>query len=55
MISLQELILLESTRVNKFSKILKQIDRPSGSRVAGLGVYRPIRIVKNNEIIHKID
>ena len=55
MISLQELILLESTRVNKFSKILKQIDRPSGSRVAGVGVYRPIRIVKNNEIIHKID
>ena len=55
MISLQELILLESTRVNKSSKILKQIDRPSGSRVAGVGVYRPIRIVKNNEIIHKID
>jgi 3-oxoacyl-[acyl-carrier-protein] synthase-3 len=49
------LILLESTRVNKSSKILKQIDRPSGSRVAGVGVYRPIRIVKNNEIIHKID
>jgi 3-oxoacyl-[acyl-carrier-protein] synthase-3 len=41
--------------VNKSSKILKQIDRPSGSRVAGVGVYRPIRIVKNNEIIHKID
>jgi 3-oxoacyl-[acyl-carrier-protein] synthase-3 len=55
MISLQELILLESTRVNKSSKMLKQIDRPSGSRVAGVGVYRPIRIVKNNEIIHKID
>jgi 3-oxoacyl-[acyl-carrier-protein] synthase-3 len=55
MISLQDLILLESTRVNKSSKILKQIDRPSGSRVAGVGVYRPIRIVKNNEIIHKID
>jgi 3-oxoacyl-[acyl-carrier-protein] synthase-3 len=35
--------------------MLKQIDRPSGSRVAGVGVYRPIRIVKNNEIIHKID
>ena len=55
MISLQELILLESTRVNKSSKMLKQIDRPSGSRVAGVGVYRPIRVVKNNEIIHKID
>ena len=55
MMSLQELILLESTRVSKSSKILKQIDRPSGSRVAGVGVYRPIRIVKNNEIIHKID
>jgi 3-oxoacyl-[acyl-carrier-protein] synthase-3 len=41
--------------VNKSSKMLKQIDRPSGSRVAGVGVYRPIRIVKNNEIIHKID
>jgi 3-oxoacyl-[acyl-carrier-protein] synthase-3 len=47
--------LLESIRVNKSSKILKQIDRPSGSRVAGIGVYRPIRVVKNNEIIHKID
>jgi 3-oxoacyl-[acyl-carrier-protein] synthase-3 len=41
--------------VNKFSKILKQAERPSGSRVASIGVYRPIRIVKNNEIIHKID
>ena len=41
--------------MNKSSKILKQIDRPSGSRVAGIGVYRPIRVVKNNEIIHKID
>ena len=41
--------------MNKFSKILKQAERPSGSRVAGIGVYRPIRIVKNNEIIHKID
>ena len=41
--------------MNKSSKILKQIDRPPGSRVAGIGVYRPIRVVKNNEIIHKID
>ncbi len=41
--------------MNRSSKSLKQAERPTGSRVAGIGVYRPLKIVKNIEIINKID
>ena len=37
------------------SKKIKSNERPSGSRVAGIGVYRPKRIVLNSEIMDKID
>ena len=36
-------------------KKLKSNKRPLGSRVAGIGVYRPKRIVLNSEIMDKID
>jgi 3-oxoacyl-[acyl-carrier-protein] synthase-3 len=37
------------------TKKIKSNERPSGSRVAGIGVYRPKRIVLNSEIMVKID
>jgi 3-oxoacyl-[acyl-carrier-protein] synthase-3 len=36
-------------------KIINSNKRPSGSRVAGIGVYRPKRNVLNTEIMDKID
>jgi 3-oxoacyl-[acyl-carrier-protein] synthase-3 len=37
------------------TKQLRNIPRPKGSKVSGIGVYRPTRIVRNDEIAPLID
>jgi 3-oxoacyl-[acyl-carrier-protein] synthase-3 len=37
------------------TKQLRNIPRPKGSKVSGIGVYRPKRIVSNDEIAPLID
>jgi 3-oxoacyl-[acyl-carrier-protein] synthase-3 len=41
--------------MTKLTKKIKHVTRPLGSKIAGIGVYRPTRIVRNDEIIHKIE
>ena len=37
------------------TKQLRNVPKPKGSKVSGIGVYRPKRIVSNNEIAPLID
>jgi 3-oxoacyl-[acyl-carrier-protein] synthase-3 len=36
-------------------KFIVSNSKPTGSKVAGIGVYRPKKIVRNSEIVEKIN